>query len=115
MELLKLEVFLCFELFMLDFVANNKTGTIPISIGNLQEDSRNSCFISPTLWLQPQQSGSLVPLTTAKPDNEENFIFFSQKRKAPMDIKLFYDFTIAFTAGMAVRSPSMDIGWKMER
>lgn len=37
-----------------------------------------------------QQGSSLVPLTTAKPDNEGNLIFFSQKRKAPMAIKTLF-------------------------
>nr|DAM28560.1 MAG TPA: hypothetical protein [Caudoviricetes sp.] len=37
-----------------------------------------------------QMGSTLIPLTTAKPDDEGNLIFFRQNRKAPMSTKTFF-------------------------
>lgn len=37
-----------------------------------------------------QMGSTLVPLTTAKPDDEGNLIFFRQNRKTPMSAKTLF-------------------------
>ena len=42
-----------------------------------------------TKEIYTQMGSTLIPLTTAKPDDEGNLIFFRQNRKAPMSIKTY--------------------------
>ncbi|EOH75110.1 hypothetical protein [Enterococcus malodoratus] len=37
-----------------------------------------------------QMGSTIIPLTTAKPDDEGNLIFFRQNRKAPMSTKTLF-------------------------
>ena len=47
-------------------------------------------FMRNTKEIYTQMGSTLIPLTTAKPDDEGNLIFFRQNRKAPMSIKTLF-------------------------